>query len=160
MNSLQWHLNRSGLSNVLLLDLLKNIDIGKKYFKGIYAVDNIPKFLSRLEQFIVIINIGMHFVTLYGKPNLLVYIDSFGNPPPSSMKKFLSTCKRKIVSNIKQIQSPYSSHCGLYAVLYVLFFNTREMRKKCKTIVFDKNDLLKNDDICISHIKYYVSLYV
>lgn len=160
MNTLHWHLNKNGLSSDLLLDLLKNINIGKRFFKGVYAVDNIPKHLSRMQCFIIIINVGFHFVTLYGKSDLLVYVDSFGNNPPPSLKKFLIACKRDIVCNTKQIQSLNSTHCGLYAVLYVLFFNTKEMRMKCKTLVFEDDVLLNNDDLCIAHIKYYVSLYI
>lgn len=161
MNSLQWHLNKYGLSNVLLSDLLKNANIGKSLFKGIYPVDGIPKRISAHKNFIIIINIGLHFVTLYAKPKVLIYIDSFGQKPPSSLHSFLQSCKQKsVVYNKKQIQSLESTHCGLYAVLYVLLFNAKKSGKKCKSIKFNGNNLLKNDDICIRHIKYYVSLFV
>lgn len=152
------------MSTDVLEDLLRNIDIGTKYFRGIFAYDAIPNHLWRNKCFVIIVNIGLHFVTLYVEPDHLVYIDSFGAPAPIHVKNNIyANCGRAhFYCNQVQIQSYDSSHCGLFAVLFVLLFDWRKKRGRSRLprVKFSRKRLARNDNLCVLYIKKLASLYM
>lgn len=153
MKTLDWHINQNGLSNHVLTNLLNHLSVSDKYYKGVFAFDNIPNNLCNESVFIIIVNIGLHFVTIYATSDFVLYIDSLGKPSPSNMSFFLSQCKRPIFFNNRQIQSFTSTHCGFFAVLFVLFFNGKEKGTKMRPIKFHDTNLSSNDKLCTKYIK-------
>lgn len=157
--TLDWHINKSGLSNTVINDLLNLSGISSKYFKGVFPYDNLPENISQLDNFSIIVNIGLHFVTIYAEEKFVYYIDSLGGSINNvHVKSFLcSGLKRPIYFNKRQIQSLMSSHCGLYTALYILFMEGSKREKKLLSIkklkFFSSGDLLRNDKLCVKYIK-------
>ena len=151
---LNWHLNKKGISDEVIADFLQMCQVSKK-FKGVYPFTNLPKSLKNESHFSIIVNIGHHFVTLHVKPSYILYIDSFGQPiSDSEILIFLGKklTRTPLYYNTRQIQSLYSSHCGIYAIFFILYHDKR-IKSPMK---FKNHDLLQNDDLCIHHIKSIV----
>ena len=151
---LNWHLNREGISDEVISDFLHMCKVSNK-FKGVYPFKNLPDSLKKESHFSIIVNIGHHFVTLHVKPTYILYIDSFGQP--ISNREILDFLGKKLhhiplYYNTRQIQSLYSSHCGIYAIFFILYHDKR-INLPMK---FSNQDLLQNDFLCIQHIKSIV----
>jgi len=163
---LGWHVNRRGLSNGLVADLLKSAQVSSNY-QGIHGYHQIPRACTNLSDFTIIINVGLHFVTVYGTPEYVMYIDSMGLPPTRvEVKEFLAQCRRPFVYNISQVQGDTSSYCGLYAALFVIFLDYRHSGKINSTWKLQfhvakwnesehdiTNRLKSNDERCVTLIK-------
>jgi len=126
MKSLDWHINALGLSNNVLDEILTIAGISDQYL-GTFPVselNNIPPFtLERL------------YITL-------IYIDSFGHPVKDSrVKQFIKARAPNLplYYSSTQIQSKSSTYCGLYAVLYTLYFdrcnNFKGKRKSTSNVI-------------------------
>lgn len=129
-----------------------------KYFHGIFASNDIPKFVAAKEKFTLICNLspntskGTHWITIIGKPEFILYLDSFGLPPLNmDIKQFLKTCNRPTYWNKKNLQFEESNACGYYCILFCLHF---EMEKS--TIKFSEN-LIQNDMNCIKYIREIIN---
>lgn len=153
MKTLDWHINQNGLSNHVLSDLLKHLSVNNQYYKGVFPFDNIPVNLCSESNFIIIVNIGLHFVTVYAQPNFVLYIDSLGNSSPPNMRDFLYQCKRPVFFNERQIQSFSSTHCGFFSVLFVIFFVGKKKGIKIESFKFRDTNLKFNDKLCTKYIK-------
>lgn len=150
--SIAWHLNKNGLSDTLMKDLLFKANVGS-LFQGIFPLQTIPNELAIAKSFVIIVNIGYHFVTIYTTDAFIYYIDSFGKKPPQSLyKSFLNSCNRPIFFNPIQIQSKQSTHCGFFSCLFTLFYSKKNHNMKLK-FVKDKNQLQKNNELCIKFLK-------
>lgn len=123
-------------------------------YKGLYM----PKHLLRISMagnilqrpFTMIINVGKHFVTVVCHKNYVLYLDPFGMPClQPEVRRFLQGLRSKIFYNKTQIQQLKSKHCGLYAVLFALYYDvpSRELRLK-----FHKNASEKNDKLCTVYL--------
>lgn len=151
MKSLSWHLNKNGLSDTLMKDLLQKANVSS-LFHGVFPLNEIPVILTSTPSFVIIVNIGYHFVTIYGTSSYIYYIDTFGKrPPPDLYHSFLNACQRSVFFNPIQIQSVKSTHCGFFSCLFTIFF----CRKPKHRLKFHKkrSDLLKNDKKCIEYLK-------
>jgi hypothetical protein len=142
------------------------LDKKVNFFQGVFSSNNIPAAVSNSKYFSLICNlsregeIGTHFVTVVGFPNVVIYLDTFGvSCVNKEIKKFLSLLNRPILYNNRQIQSYYSNLCGFYCILYVLYFDRIFEDKKVSKIDFVSQNLMNNDDVCIKEIKKLVSLY-
>jgi hypothetical protein len=101
-----------------------------KCFIGTYPRDLLPKNPIKIRPCALIINTdkasepGEHWVAIYlSKENCAEYFDSFGfTPYHTDILKFLSRNNiKKIIYNVKQLQSVMSKTCGAYCVLFVKF---------------------------------------
>ena len=188
--NLAWHINSLGLSDVVMNDLLKMANISQD-FMGIFPFDQ----LNRIKEIpapvkccytTIIINVGGHFVMICFGQFFTLYVDSFGKPiERDQVYNFIRRVRpfTPFFYNSTQVQSLQSTHCGLYAVLFSLFFdrcqrrasligrqqNIRSSRyqpysipapfvtppKTPFTMYFSKepNQLLLNDELCISYIQ-------
>ena len=160
--TLAWHLNKNGMSDSVINDLLAMAKISNQYL-GTFMFNNLPYFSSsELKQqstsHFLIINVGHHFVTLCITPYYALYIDSIGLPiVHQEINNFIDQYSpRPIYFNTKQIQSFESSHCGLYAALFTLYFDQYEQHNMKMTFFKNPALLLKNDDKCIQYIKKLV----
>ena len=152
--TLAWHLNSDGLSSVLIRDLLKMCNISKQ-FVGIYPCTNLKHLKpSELETCIMIVNVGLHFVTMHWTRHYILYIDPFGfgisnDSVKACVKK--NAFGRPIYSSKSRLQHLTSSHCGLFATFFALYFDNHT--KNIHLEKFIDSASLKNDDICVRNIK-------
>ena len=144
MKTLDWHINALGLSNDVLDSLLSTACISNQYLGSfpVSQLKNIPTFSLKHLYITLIINVGHHFVSLCIGRKFVLYIDSFGRPiQDRRVTQFIE--KRApdlpIYYNSTRIQSKSSSYCGLYAVLYVLYFdccnNFKGGRKNSRAVI-------------------------
>lgn len=100
----------------------------KKYFKGVFPLDRIPRIISKRPALLVVNTDksnrpGRHWVAIYlpskGNPE---YFDSYGLKPIH--KEFIKFFKRqnftKILHNEMQLQDFLSTVCGQYCCVYLL----------------------------------------
>lgn len=140
-----------GVTNELIDSLCK--DLSPRLYKGLYTSITPPtNQLSKLNSFTIIINVGGHFVTIYAKENFLIYIDPFGLPCfCKSILNFMQNCKRPIFRNNLAVQSFKSKYCGLFAILFVIFFDKPQNKLILK--FHPSKFLFKNDSLCLSYLK-------
>jgi len=144
MKSLDWHINALGLSNNVLDEILTIAGISDQYL-GTFPVselNNIPPFTLERLYITLIINVGKHFVSLCIGRKFVMYIDSFGHPVKDSrVKQFIKARAPNLplYYSSTQIQSKSSTYCGLYAVLYTLYFdrcnNFKGKRKSTSNVI-------------------------
>lgn len=134
---------------------------------GVYESHQLPiKKLINKNYFTIIIllkgTVTGHFVTVHATPNSILYIDPFGLPCfDLVVLKFLNTCINKkkkprvVLMNTNQIQHKKSVYCGMYAVLYALYFDSDN---NCMKLNFNKTSLLSNDNKCKRYINQLIKL--
>lgn len=150
-----------GISNITINRLCSRLCSND--FKGVFSADCIPiNDLIKLKKFIIIVNLGKtknitnislpigHFVTICADSNYIRYIDSYGLPCfQPDVFQFLNLCKREIRSNKHQIQEWNSTYCGLFAILFAYYYDT----KPDFDLVFSKTNLSNNDEKCIYYLE-------
>ena len=99
----------------------------KNEFRGVFAANELPPLILPHGVYIVNLSgrdmLGSHWVTLYvNRYNIGHYLDSGGRPPfvPSIIDALLSL--DYIVYNSIALQSEDSVSCGLFAVMFAVFF--------------------------------------
>ena len=102
-------------------DLQKLCDMVGLNTKFIGSMFDLPKSLTN-GKYIAMIhpNPGVssgHWVAIDVKPNRLEYYDSYGMPTPSRITR---DTKKPIFYNSSQIQAMNHSHCGLYAIYFLI----------------------------------------
>lgn len=154
---MEWHLSRRGASNLLLSDLLHFVGISDR-FLGVVPADDLDKLTLPLTTgHIVIVNVGLHFVTLCLDRDFVLYVDPFGQPiaNPSVyhfIKRYYYDAAVPIYFNQKRIQHASSSHCALYAALFALHFDGRR-GPNAPPLRFAPRHLWKNDARCLAYLK-------
>ena len=63
--------------------------------------------------------------------------------------------KKKVIHSKKQIQHMFSNHCGFFCMLFILFLENKFTLEYFLN-VFDKQNLFRNDNICIKLIQYFI----
>jgi len=112
---------------------------------GIYFKDELPRKLEYNKGYVINMedsvdedgnpNDGSHWVALQvnskdGKVEP-IYFDSYGKPPPESVKKFvMDNCARKLPYTTKDVQSLMNNACGWYCCAFLYFINTFEQRSR------------------------------
>ena len=152
----------SGLSNRYILRTLKKLKVSH-LFTGVYSSDTVDvPLLKEKEEYICIVNLskkthpGSHFVTVIGTKKLTLYADSLALPSSLSpqLHKSLQSLGKKISPlNSRPIQAPHSVFCGFFAIFYCIFFDYIRFPLIKGQKTFLKNDLHKNDTICLQNIK-------
>lgn len=132
-----------------------------KDFKGVFSADYIPRRLAARGRFIVVVNLGTrrgvrgklpmgHFITIAADPSKVLYVDPYGLPNVEpNVERFLRLCRRPVEFNLRQIQDTESVYCGLYAVLFSLYFDKKPDFK----LRFRKRNLRKNDKLCVEYLR-------
>jgi hypothetical protein len=145
-----------GITNIYIDKLLTPLCAD---FEGTFSADTIPQHLSRKDRFSLIANLseekeaGTHFITIVGRPNFMLYIDSIGLPCTNiHIRNFLKSCKRKLLYNTVVIQHPNNDFCGYFAILYVLL-NDSAIRVKPKVRFYKApHRYAENNKKCIDYI--------
>ena len=111
------------------LDILKEIDkdfYAKRYFKGVFARDNIPVIITYPCSLILNTDPstrpGEHWLALFfNSKKEAEFFDSFGNDAQEfGLGKYIKRFSIKIVSNNVQLQSFDSNACGYYCLYFIL----------------------------------------
>ena len=145
-DSLANHVNAFyGISNDAVDELCRLLS--PTHYGGTFAAEDLPKKIKTPSNFII--NIGGHFVTLVVQPKYCLYIDPFGLP---CLNQYLQKCirllDRALYYNQRQLQSPKSLYCGLYCILFTLYFDKARKNK----LTFHRKKLLANDRRCLYYI--------
>lgn len=160
--ALTWHLNREGLSNEIIEDFATHANIDA-HFAGVYHMHELPSHLPRSRaEFSIIINIDNHWTTLYWSNTYILYIDSFGEGMPSAVEVYVKKfCEphQAILFNNHPIQDKTSTHCGLFSMLFILFFDRKAKASdpyifnNVVHLRFSECNLLLNDQLCLKYIE-------
>lgn len=162
---INWHLSREGMSDKVINDLLAHCGVSDRY-RGTFLYNNLPyDIVNDQDEFIIIINVGFHFVTLYITKTFVLYIDSFGLPIRHlEIIEFIAnrTVCTPVYYNTHQIQSLSSTHCGLFAAMFVLLLDTQHHRSRIgrrrrRQFHFYKQPsrLKRNDKLCVNYLKTF-----
>lgn len=154
-----------GLTNVLLNSICKSFC--PTHYVGLYSPEKIPvSRLRKLSKFTFIILLSGaptgHYVLVHASPSTIYYIDPYGLPcfdgkvlkflySSSGKKKEKKKKKRAVLINKRQIQHEKSVYCGMYVVLYSVYFDS-SLRQSKVNIKFHQNPSLANDKLCIQYI--------
>jgi hypothetical protein len=150
-------MNSQGVSNLYLDSFMKKISIS---FRGTFSCDNIPIFKE--SNIAVISNlsreqdIGSHFIAFFISDDTIIYFDPFGIENYNiSIEEYLKKYKKQIIYSEQRIQAYNSSHCGYFCVIFILCLDNNVSLRNFLEL-FNKNDLLINDYVCIELIKEYI----
>lgn len=111
------------LSDIELVKYGKKLKLNNSF--NVYAIDEIPNKIKPNEMGIINyksrLQGGTHWVAYYNsdKNEDVIYIDSFGTPPPAIIEKFLNTSYKDIQYNMAEIQDSKSIMCGYYCLYFL-----------------------------------------
>jgi hypothetical protein len=156
MSSSNGRENEEGISNVYM----ENILLSRcKYFRGVYSCDNIPDSFLRVKKFSIICNLskrgdpGTHFVCIIVQPEYVLYIDTFAmSCYEPNILHFLRRLNKLVLYSVSRLQHYSSKFCGFYCMLFVLFYEQTEKRRRENRFKFCSRNLLKNDKLCTEYI--------
>ena len=130
-------------------------------FKGVYAIDEIPRLKT---DKLVVVNLdpsnmpGSHWTVIYNKEGSVIeYFDSRGMKPPRSVADYLLSYTKECIYSTRRLQQYQTSSCGLFC-LYYSFYASR----KCdlQHIVNNFHDNLNiNEYIVANFAKHYTLMY-
>lgn len=153
-------LKNNGLSNYEIEIFLKKHCTNN--FKGVYSADEIPTELSSFPTFSIVCNldkkiqVGSHFVVILGFPTYIFYIDPLGNKCTTpAIRVFLNknAKERDIYYNTVQIQDLFSLYCGVFCIMYILYYDKDRMQE----LDMLKYNLNLNNGIAISNINKMIN---
>lgn len=127
----------------------------KKYFKGVFPLDRIPKFIKNKPALLVVNTDksnkpGSHWVAIYLplKGNA-EYFDSYGIKPMHD--EFIQFFKRqkfvKVLYNNIQLQNYFSTVCGEYCCVFLLQRTKNKTLENFIKTYFNKKNFEDNDKI-------------
>lgn len=143
------------MNTIELVHALRNNATTKKFFKGVFPCDHLPRIIRKPAC--VIANTdpankrGTHWVAFYfPSKGPAEYFDSFGNYPSNKFfRRFLHANSKLFVNNKKRLQSAFSSTCGHYCSV---FLYSRCKGKSLKRFLrrFSLKEFGENDDKIIN----------
>ena len=108
--------------------LMANDKFTKKIYLGTFPIDKLPTKIKYPSGFILnnqkSTEIGEHWIAMYfDNQKNCEFFDSFGNGPKFyNLGNYLNKmCNGYNSFNKKKLQSDYSSFCGYYCILFLLF---------------------------------------
>lgn len=112
--------------------ILSNDPYAKRYFIGVYAIDELPSRITKRPA-VLIFNFdhstgkGTHWgaITVLNDSTLsLYYFDSFGVCPlPDELTTFCNNNARRLCVSTRCLQADTSEVCGVYACLFSIIFS-------------------------------------
>lgn len=124
----------------------------KKYFRGVFALDKIPKKV-KTKPAMYVINTdksdkpGEHWLAIYfPSKGCAEFFDSYGRSPSkyADINRFLKHNSKCISYNKKQLQSIFTGVCGQYCCVFLI---NRCKRKSLKSFIklFNVKNQIEND---------------
>ena len=137
-------------------EMMKRNDTTRKYFIGVFAVDQLPKFRIEQEVWLLVCNCcpmnmpGEHWIALYCNARREVEMfDSFGFSPNvyDGVHQFIHAQEPTLISfNTHHLQSITSTACGPYCLFYAYY---RARGLSMATIVENILEELNRDNFII-----------
>ena len=141
-----------GMTNVMLNKLARILC--PNLYRGLFSVEKL-KSISFRPPFSIIVNVGLHFVTVFVAKNHILYFDSYGkNCIRREMCDFMAKYNCRIYYNKSKLQKRTSTHCGLYALLFAAYV---DLTTKPFELYFYKRAGKKNDELCKMYLQKIVS---
>ena len=143
-----------GMTNTMVNKLARAFCL--QHYKGLCMPSQLEKKRSTVfarMPFSTIVNTGNHFVAIIGTEQSIMYLDSNGMPClESRTKAFLQSFPNKVVVyNKKRIQGIQSMFCGLYALLFVTYFDRpRKFQLHFKSRPGQKGKA--NEELCLQYL--------
>jgi len=116
------------MNTIQINKLMENDKYTKKIYLGTFPIDKLPVKLKYPSGFILnnqkSNEPGEHWIAIYfDKHKKCEFFDSFGNSPNYyNLQNYLKkVSKGHKTFNKKKLQSDYSSFCGYYCILFLLF---------------------------------------
>lgn len=108
-------------SNFDIDDILRNVP----NYHGTFSRDQLPvKDSKKIGSWVINMGDsksgGTHWVCLFANKKCMLYIDSFGLPPPEEVLTFMKRSKKAMVYNDTDFQRMNSASCGWFAMLFIL----------------------------------------
>lgn len=121
-------------------------------YVGLFMPNELQRKKNVCKPFTMIVNVGRHFVTIYCHDDFVLYMDPFGLPClQSRVRDYLCSLSTSLFYNKTRIQHQRSKHCGLYAVLFALYYDKpdRNIKLKFKDGVNNQS----NDRTCLLYLQ-------
>lgn len=161
MRNISINMDSVQIKNVMQLNLNTT-----KLFRGVYACDRLPRKIISKPCFLIINTDpankpGTHWIAIYiPKKGKAEYFDSYGNPP--YIKLVINFMLRHSIGykyNTNQLQSMFSSCCGIYCCEYVLH---RCLGYSLKSFLskFTKSTIQNDRKIIYSFQKHFLKIEV
>jgi hypothetical protein len=151
-------------------------------FMGTFSADCIPKRkLLRMDAFSIIVNLKRrspkrtpeqregkrqlltdldylvtgHFVVVAAFSDFTFYVDSFGKRcRQEDVQDFLRMRRNPVYRNESKLQAAQSTYCGLFCLLFVLYFY---QRPKWRLKFDERGDLQRNEKLCLNFLNKLLS---
>lgn len=148
-----------GMTNKLVHSIASTLCTRR--YKGLFTPDQTAGsarvvFATAERPFTTIWNVGNHFVCVYCTDDFTLYLDPFGQPCHiRAVERLLRQANgdggggNRLFYNTTPIQSQTSKHCGLYAVLFCLYYD--EPARKVRLNFTKSGD--KNDQLCTVYLQ-------
>lgn len=132
--------------------VLKHHPATKPYFRGVYALDEIPRIFNGGKHCCVVNSdesnkSGSHWLAVYFDGIQGQFFCSYGNPPAfygGPLENFMETFSEKWNFNTKRLQGTFSTVCGQYCIYYLI--KKCEGRSLREIVNVFGTDLHKNDE--------------
>ena len=139
------------MNSIQIEKILEGDQYSRKYFKGVFALDEVPLQGKKIKNSIFVINSetkngpGEHWIAVFfDKNSNCEFFDSLGfDPKFYSLDFLLKKSSNTLTINRFAVQSIFSEFCGLYTICFILI--------RCRKISFNKFleyfdvDCIKND---------------
>ncbi len=139
-----------------IMDILKNDQCLKPYFKGVFPSNMMPTVKSLPLGFIVNVDMssqpGSHWLSIFiNRSGFGIFFDSFGqHPRVYKMDKYMTEQCTSWDFNNRQYQHLTSTACGYYSMFVQILMchgYVIDDIVKCFTIKYQENDIFVNDFI-------------
>ena len=138
--------------------MTKDPEIAKLY-GGVVPKDMLPLRPPRPSLYIVNQDTsdkaGSHWIVVFigDREQPAEYFDPLGKEPDKDFKKYLTCQSKSYMYNTQRCQNYMSNLCGHYCLFYC-YFRARGHAMQSILKMFDKNDLMHNDQMVYSFYKY------
>lgn len=134
----------------------------KPYFKGVYAIDQLPpQVISSSRPYGIILNLcestivseNCHWVGIWVSPDRVFYFDSAGETSFNTFPAIQDFCFRhgKIVSGNKNpLQSPTSDKCGMFVLCFLHAASIGISFQQFLNCFYNIDSLEENDRVIVS----------
>ena len=143
-----------GMTNTMVNRLARSFRL--KNYKGLYMPSQLEEKRNTVfarTPFSTIVNTGAHFVTIIGYDHAILYLDSNGMPClEKRTKAFLQSFpNRPVLHNKKRIQGIQSMFCGMYALLFAVYFDKpRSFQMRFKSRPGQRGKA--NEELCLQYL--------
>jgi len=158
-----YYVNTQGVTNFFIDDILR--DQCPENYVGFFPKNQLP-LMTGIGNSIIVVDLNPtfisttgHFVTIISSPRVCSYLDSLGLPPPTEIAQHMLNTGKKLKILNEQIQPFFSHFCGMYCILFALYFNKRMTGKQVNfSLTFSHANLKKNDQLCVKYIQDLLSI--